>query len=60
MYSALDTACASEGQALGVPAATRPFRSGMFDCYSDTDSCCFGLWCNPCLYGVNVKTAQVS
>lgn len=36
------------------------FKSGLFDCFSDREVCCYGFWCTPCLYGENVKTFEVS
>eukprot|EP00193_Tetraselmis_chui_P017123 CAMPEP_0177776296 /NCGR_PEP_ID=MMETSP0491_2-20121128/14632_1 /TAXON_ID=63592 /ORGANISM="Tetraselmis chuii, Strain PLY429" /LENGTH=263 /DNA_ID=CAMNT_0019295067 /DNA_START=321 /DNA_END=1111 /DNA_ORIENTATION=- len=36
-----------------------PFRSGLFDCFSDMSTCCYGFFCPYCIFGENVKTMQM-
>ena len=26
------------------------WSSGLFDCFDDMDTCCYGMWCTPCLF----------
>ncbi|GMH40498.1 hypothetical protein BSKO_08402 [Bryopsis sp. KO-2023] len=34
--------------------AAQPWTTGLFDCCSDCETMCYGMWCTPCLYGENV------
>ncbi|CAB1432741.1 unnamed protein product [Pleuronectes platessa] len=27
----------------------REWKTGLFDCFEDTSTCCYGFWCCPCL-----------
>ena len=33
-------------------------NSGLFDCFSDCDSCCYGLFCPCCLNATNLAQAR--
>ena len=66
-FSGANTVLVSQPVPVSSSSAQQPpvpvpmvWTTGLFDCCDDMDTCCYGFWCLPCLFGQNVEALDGS